>query len=88
MDQTYLIVTGTEDEFSVGIPVENPLDNFTLVHCDRSHFEVLLSNENYTNSDVSVIPSAMEANNTYLRLDAYEQGCSPGDPGIVGIGTG
>lgn len=49
-ERIYLVVTGAEDEFGIGIAVQDSLDDFSFVNCDRTHFEVFLPDENCVRS--------------------------------------
>lgn len=50
-----LVVASTEYELSVRIPVQDPLNNFTLVYGDRANFKVLLPNKDFNGPFVSQI---------------------------------
>ena len=66
---SYLVITGAEDELGIWVGIQNPLDDFTLgtkiktgpplrggyrtnlVDCNRSDFQVLLTDKNYISDD-------------------------------------
>ena len=50
----YLVIASAEDEFGVGVVVQNALDNLALVDSDRTHFKILLAHKHYDHPSVRV----------------------------------
>jgi hypothetical protein len=47
VSSTHLVISRAEDEFSVGIIVQNTLDDLSLVDGDRPDLKILLSDQDY-----------------------------------------
>jgi hypothetical protein len=98
----YLVVTSTEDEFGVGIEIENTLDNLALITCQHIYKAVDLRREHTlltamgrtsrfffptrTAEGLSYKAKGYREKFTGLQSDVYEQGCSLGDLGIDDTG--